>query len=250
MRRDPRAQHLRRARLRRDSMTVARRPVLSFAAVFVFVHVSTAASAQSPGQEESAAGQWWVSVRRESLAGQRQDMIGTSEVSQAAARDTAPPALYHRGFEQVWQRALEHAAFIYAAIGVTLDWGSGYTAADDEGEAAIYIAVEVLSGARIDDFMRHTDMPSTVLAVAPHQTRRIYLFWDRIARRAQRDEVPYEVVLGRVLAHEIGHHLLPAKGHSSYGLMSGVLNYKSPEPPTFNDAEVASIRTLLSELLP
>jgi hypothetical protein len=52
-------------------------------------------------------------------------------------------------------------------------------------------------------------------------------------------------VVGRVLAHEIGHHLLPAKGHSDAGLMRASLNYQTSEPPSFTHDQVDSMRALL-----
>jgi hypothetical protein len=51
-------------------------------------------------------------------------------------------------------------------------------------------------------------------------------------------------VLGRVLAHEIGHQLLPAQGHSASGLMRATLDYKEPAPPAFTTTQLDSIRTL------
>ena len=86
-----------------------------------------------------------------------------------------------------------------------------------------------------------------MLGAAPRQTGRVYVFWDRVLRRAGKDKVlPYRV-LGRVLAHEIGHHLLPAKGHSKAGIMREWLNFQLPTLPAFTEPEAEAIRMRLRD---
>jgi hypothetical protein len=53
-------------------------------------------------------------------------------------------------------------------------------------------------------------------------------------------------VLARVLAHEIGHQMLPLQGHSESGIMRPSLNYRAAAPPTFTHDEAAAIRMFLS----
>ena len=48
------------------------------------------------------------------------------------------------------------------------------------------------------------------------------IFHDRVLTVAQRADLDYRVLLGRAMAHEVGHLLLPARGHSPTGLMRGV----------------------------
>ena len=133
---------------------------------------------------------------------------------------------------------------IYDAIGVSLEWTDEH-GMDDETEPTHLVAV-VLSDARTDQFLRGKDVLPSVLGVAPHQTGRVYVFWDRIARRAWENDVLPQIVLARVLAHEIGHQMLPLQGHSDSGIMRPSLDYRSSAPPTFTDAEAAAIRTFLS----
>jgi hypothetical protein len=104
-----------------------------------------------------------------------------------------------------------------------------------------------LSDARTDQFLRSTELPQSVLGVAPYQTGRVYLFWDRIARHAWENKVLPQIVLARVLAHEIGHHLLPLQGHSDSGIMRPSVDYRVGEPPAFTLTQAASIRQLLSQ---
>jgi hypothetical protein len=52
--------------------------------------------------------------------------------------------------------------------------------------------------------------------------------------------------LGRVLAHELGHQLLPGCQHSKTGIMSAKVDLRSPTVPRFTAEQGASIRTLLT----
>jgi hypothetical protein len=48
------------------------------------------------------------------------------------------------------------------------------------------------------------------------------IFHDRVQTVAQRAALDYHLLLGRAIAHEVGHLLLPAKGHSASGLMRAI----------------------------
>ena len=138
--------------------------------------------------------------------------------------------------------ARQQASMIYDSIDVSLVW------TDETGpdEGTKHLVAIVLSDARTERFLRGSELPPSILGVAPHQTNRIYVFWDRIVRRALENDVLPQIVLARVLAHEIGHHLLPQQGHSDSGIMRPSLDYRLSEPPAFTTAQAESIRTLLS----
>ena len=133
---------------------------------------------------------------------------------------------------------------IYARIGIAL-----VLAEQLEGAAApdaMHLTVVMVSGGGIERLMKiNPSLPASVLGVAPDHTGHVYLFWDRIVARARRANVRVDRVVGRVLAHEIGHHLLPARGHSDAGLMRASLNYQTSEPPSFTHDQVDSMRALL-----
>jgi hypothetical protein len=137
-----------------------------------------------------------------------------------------------------------HAEEIYAQIGIALVPAEELE--ETAATGAMHLTVVIVSGAGIERFMStNPGLPTSVLGVAPDHTGRVYLFWDRIVALGRRNHVRPDRVLGRVLAHEIGHHLLPAKGHSAVGVMRASLDYQSAEPPTFSDDQVGSMRTLL-----
>jgi hypothetical protein len=148
------------------------------------------------------------------------------------------------GVLQSMEKAQKHATEIYETTGISLVWtdrGAGRDHPD-----AMAVTVMLLSDNETEELLKNSrDLPQRVLGCAPLQTWRVYLFWDRILRRARKDQVLPSVVLGRVLAHEIGHHLLPRKRHSTVGLMRASLDYQLPEPPAFTDEQAEAIRTLL-----
>jgi hypothetical protein len=149
---------------------------------------------------------------------------------------------------QVLKEALQQVSMIYDAIGVSLAWTDEH-AVDEEAGPMRLVAV-VLSDARTDQFLRGKEVPPAVLGVAPHLTGRVYVFWDRIARRAWENNVLPQIMLARVLAHEIGHHLLPLQGHSDTGIMRPSVDYRVGDPPAFSQAQAGSIREFLSEAFP
>ena len=68
--------------------------------------------------------------------------------------------------------------------------------------------------------LRHT--PDTVMGAAlrtPSGTRVAYVFYRRVRAEAERYAVSSASVLACAMAHELGHLLLPGRGHSPDGMM-------------------------------
>jgi len=144
----------------------------------------------------------------------------------------------------VLERAKAHAADIYAAAGISLVWAADSKPGD--GPRSLKLSVALISEVDARELLKaNPGLRKTVLGIAPLDSGRVYVFWDRIMSYARNKETLPEQVLGRVLAHEIGHHLLPAQGHSSDGLMRPSLNYRLPQLPAFTAAQVESIRNVL-----
>ena len=142
--------------------------------------------------------------------------------------------------EEIIQKALQESARIYQAAGVTLLWRA-YDAESTDG-ASITLDVVLLSKVVSEQILVKRRLPSTVLGMAPRDTQRVYIFWDRIRFRALSDGVPMDTVLGRVVAHEVGHHLLPGDAHSAIGIMRVNVSYNPLASPEFTAEQGASIR--------
>ena len=171
-----------------------------------------------------------------------------------ASGETVPPSivghLQSGGFipgELVIQ-AEARATRIFKAIGVSLRWAN-----DDNGRARLSdhdnvfdVWVTVLSAEATDSFLAKTSIPHDALGVTMVRTTQVYVFGQRI-RDAARSRQYLPALFGRVLAHEVGHVVLPAEGHSDVGIMRADLSKAAPIiDPGFTDFQGASIRRWLT----
>ena len=150
------------------------------------------------------------------------------------------------GFPGELEAAKTEASRTYSMIGVSLVWTDTGTKPTGSPPAALDVTVVLLSRARTDTFFMHRRLSSTVLGVAPPGTRRIYVFCGRIRQRAFVMGEKAETILGRVIAHELGHLLLPGNGHSATGIMRASLDYTTEEPLRFTEAEANAILAFLT----
>jgi hypothetical protein len=140
--------------------------------------------------------------------------------------------------------AERHASDIYKQIGVMLVWAHDREAPSNVRDGDLELTVALLSKSATEKLLRRRRLSKSVLGAAPKRTRNAYIFCDRVARVARQSNV-FETALGRVLAHEIGHHLLPGQGHSADGIMQAKLEFLSRSTPRFSKSEGESIRRLL-----
>ena len=146
---------------------------------------------------------------------------------------------------QTLHDAQERVARIYAAIGVSIAWVNQGQTASQLSKGTPKLDVFFLSQSRTELFFRGTQLPEGILGIAPGNTRRVYVFCGRIASRAQSTGEAFDRIVARVLAHELGHQLLPGNGHSDTGIMRAWLDYFGAKPPMFTDPQGAEIRALL-----
>ena len=150
------------------------------------------------------------------------------------------------GFPSELEAAKTEASRTYSMIGVSLVWTVKGTKASASPTGAFDVTVALLSRARAETFLMRRRLSSTVLGVAPPGTRRIYVFCGRIRQRALEMNEKAETILGRVIAHELGHLLLPANGHSATGIMRASLDYTTEEALRFTEAEANAIHAFLT----
>lgn len=138
------------------------------------------------------------------------------------------------------------ASRIFEAIGVSIRWVN-----DDakcrvcDRHDAFEIEVTVLSTGATAGLLAKTSVPRDALGVAMVRTARVYVFSERI-REVARSLRNVPVVFGRVLAHEIGHLVLPAAGHTETGIMRADLSNAGPiVDPGFTPSQGESIRRWL-----
>jgi hypothetical protein len=84
-----------------------------------------------------------------------------------------------------------------------------------------------------------------VMGRAAHATGRAVVFYVRITDLARQGRCFVGNVLGKVLAHEVGHLLLPRPGHADRGIMQAGLDL-TPDEERFTVVEANAMRGVLS----
>lgn len=84
-----------------------------------------------------------------------------------------------------------------------------------------------------------------VAGEANRQTSRAYVYCNRLEAVSKHLPVNANVILGRVMAHEIGHLLLPPNSHSPVGIMRPHVNFSPVGFNSFTDDEARELRRAL-----
>jgi Zn-dependent peptidase ImmA (M78 family) len=85
-----------------------------------------------------------------------------------------------------------------------------------------------------------------VLAQANSEARRVYVLWDRIGPAVDRQAIAHGDALGLVIAHELGHVLLPGRGHSRSGIMQANYDVFLSYRLKFTAEESAAMRAFIA----
>ena len=110
--------------------------------------------------------------------------------------------------------ARQIAGDVYRAIGVALEWSdAGCTAG--EHSLTVNMIARNASALEVSDVTLGFAEPGASVAT---------ILYDRVVSYARHYHVKREVLLGYVMAHELGHLLLPRNSHSSEGVMRPVIN--------------------------
>jgi hypothetical protein len=109
-----------------------------------------------------------------------------------------------------WAQATAFVSWVFEEIGVRTIWADG-VAADASVDGAFHVDVVILS-------TRAAAVADDVLGTALCLTKHADIYFRPIVDHAIKTRSFTSRILGMVIAHEIGHLLLPA-GHSSSGIM-------------------------------
>ena len=116
--------------------------------------------------------------------------------------------------------AQDVAGEVYRDAGVELEWADN-DCHPAERVFAVNITSREMAGTQVSD---HT------IGFAESGTRDATVLYDRVARFARRYHINRGIMLGYVIAHELGHLLLPPKSHSAEGVMRAILDLRlAPE---------------------
>jgi hypothetical protein len=136
--------------------------------------------------------------------------------------------------------AKREASRIYQAAGVNLVWVNPGEPPEATTGDALHVNVVLLDQETAEQMIKHDGIADGVLGEAVHDTGRAYIFCYRILATAEHHGSNFGFALGRVLAHETGHLVLPVRGHSATGIMQATLDL-SQTRQGFDPDQVAMI---------
>ena len=139
--------------------------------------------------------------------------------------------------------ARDELAHIYALSGVHVESSAEFDHSRCAGRLTVHIVL--LGGEAADRFIKKEHVKRTVLAQANSQARRVYVFWERVGKSVDRHAIARGDALGLVIAHELGHILLPARGHSRNGIMQENYNVLRSYRLKFTAEESAAMRAFI-----
>jgi hypothetical protein len=140
--------------------------------------------------------------------------------------------------------ARDELAHVYDAAGIHVE-----TSADpDHDHCAHQLTVHVvlLGGDRADRFIRKEHVKRKALAQANSDARRVYVFSDRVGPAVDHHAVARGDALGLVIAHELGHVLLPARDHARTGIMQANYNVYFSYRLKFTTEESVAMRAFIA----
>jgi hypothetical protein len=135
--------------------------------------------------------------------------------------------------------AKARAAEVFAFKGVKLDWIDGAEANRLKIVAPYTVLIMAEAPATLKAAMEHLGMD--VMGQGAPLVGRAYIYYDRVMKLNPVPPRDVITTLGDVIAHELGHLMLPA-GHSNVGIMRPSINMTSRRLETFTDVEAAQIR--------
>lgn len=170
----------------------------------------------------------------------------------AAASHREPPTIVLEvadlagvGMEDLTQ-AMAQTKAVFGGIGVRLVWsdaGGAEAACDCRG---LKLSVRLLSPFLIRELTKQ-GVKKAVLGSASAPEALAYIYAERVMALAERRRMDERILLGLVIAHELGHLVLPGKGHARTGIMTeGIDTDPLGLRPRFTPEEARAIRSLIA----
>lgn len=144
------------------------------------------------------------------------------------------------------QFAEARASDVFARIGATIRW------TDQDGSVSQQVTpsftVVLVNAEGAENKGQLASLFVDALAVANPSVRRAHIFYDRVAALNVGTPRTIPSLLGDVIAHELGHLLLPPPGHSWDGIMSPGLETTSWSVKTFTKPQAREVRSRMRAL--
>jgi hypothetical protein len=134
------------------------------------------------------------------------------------------------------------AAAVYNRIGVKLVWTDGVRS-QAAADGCTHVDMVILDRAMSD----RSNPDPTAEGQASHATKRAAIYYPRVVNHAAKTQSDPTRALAVVLAHELGHVLLPAYSHTREGLMRASSEGRVVKVPNFATHQADTIRALAAQ---
>jgi len=142
--------------------------------------------------------------------------------------------------------AQAEAGRVFDAIGIRTVWRDAAAESEDRESSALHLSIALLSPEMVRR-RASEGIGDDVLGTASKAAGWAYILCERITVLAARTRMDARTLLGRVIAHEIGHLVLPEVGHGNHGIMAAGID-RSPSGTfqlTFTPRESRAIHGML-----
>ena len=151
---------------------------------------------------------------------------------------------------EMLKAAEDDAAAIFRVAGVQTTWVNAEPT-DVGHDYPVDFIVMVVSGKEAARMAARADQDAMGVAVRDSNDEAgpggmAFVLFDRVENSASSHHVSISRVLGQVIAHELGHLLLPGNGHSERGIMRAAWNLRSGLLEFFTPAQAESIQRRLA----
>jgi len=175
-------------------------------------------------------------------------LLLAASVGQAAEADDRPVVRLHVENHSDVPSSILHSAeveftHLYKAVGVHVLWSTRPDHADCLRTQTIHVVL--MSSSMEDRLDQRRGRASNVLGRASREALRAYVYWPRIKSHVSRVVVSLGDALGFVMAHEVGHILLPSGAHSTTGIMEENYLVHSFYTRRFSPDQAAAIRAFV-----
>lgn len=160
-----------------------------------------------------------------------------------ATAPAAPVDVYLYNYAGVPQNELEHAmrlvSRVYGRSDVELRWSLPLDVRANPSSHPLQV---VVMSAEMEATKASTAVSSEVFGSANSAAGRAWIFYGRVSQHVCRFPSNRAVLLAAVIAHELGHLLLPAPAHSRSGLMSPHWVGRIVQVPSLTPTETAWLK--------
>jgi len=151
---------------------------------------------------------------------------------------------------EMLKAAEDDAATIYRAAGVQVTWANAGPT-DVGRDYAVDFIVMIVSGKEAVTMAARSDQDAMGFAVRDSNDEAgsggmAFVLFDRVEDNASSHHVSISRILGQVIAHELGHLLLPGNSHSERGIMRAAWNLRSGLLEYFTPAQSERIQRRLA----